>query len=77
MKISKKGFLKDNFSFQHVSDDNILKVIDSIDSSKAYQKDNIPPKLLKQNKDISALVLANETDRCIDEGTFPSNLKKC
>ena len=43
IKINKSGFLKDNFSFQHVSDDNILKVIDSIDSSKAYQKDNIPP----------------------------------
>ena len=75
IKISKKGFLKDNFSFQHVFYDNILKVIDSIDSSKAYQKDNIPPKILKQNKDISALVLAYDTNRCIVEGTFPSNLK--
>ena len=47
IKICKKGFLKENFSFQHASDDNILKVIDSIDSSKAYQKDNIPPKIFK------------------------------
>ena len=41
--INQTGFLNDKFSFQHVSDDNALTVSDSIDSSKAYQKDNIPP----------------------------------
>ena len=46
-----------------------------LDSSKAYQKDNISPKILKQNKNISALVLAYDKNRCIDEGKFPSNLK--
>ena len=35
----------------------------------------ISPQTLKQNKHISALVLAYETNRCIDEGKFPSNLK--
>ena len=43
VKITQTGFLKDKFSFLHVSDDNALKVIDSFDSPKAYQKDNNPP----------------------------------
>ena len=57
IKINQAGFLKDEFSFLHVSDDIVVKVINSIDSSKAYQKDNIPPNILKQNNEISALVL--------------------
>ena len=66
---------QDKFSFLHVSNDNVLNVINSIDSSKAYQKDNIPPKILKENNNISALVLTHDINRCIDEGKFPSNLK--
>ena len=75
LKINQVGFLKDNFSFLNVSDINVKNVINSIDSSKAYQKDNIPPKILKQNNDISTLVLTHDINRCIDEGKFPSNLK--
>ena len=76
LQINQGGFAKDKFSFLHVSDEHVSKVIDSIDSSKAYQNDNIPPKILKQNKDISALVLSRDINWCIDEGKFPSNLKK-
>ena len=55
-KINLAGFSKYKFSFLHVSNDNVLKVINSIDSSKAYQIDNIPPKILKENNNILALV---------------------
>ena len=75
IKINQAGFLKDKFSFLHVSDDIVVKVINTIDSSKAYQKDNIPPNILKQNNEISALVLTYDINRCIYEGKFPSNLK--
>ena len=45
--INQVGFLNDTFSFLHVSNDNVVNVINSIDSFKAYQKDNIPPKIFK------------------------------
>ena len=51
-------------------------MINIIDSSKAYQKGNIPPKVLKENKDICSIVLYSDISRCIDIGIFPSNLKK-
>ena len=74
-KLNLAGFVKENFSFLHVSNDNVLMVINSIDSSKAYQKYNIPPQILKENSDISALVVTRDINRCIDEGKFPSSLK--
>ena len=67
-KINLVGFLKDNFSFLHVSDNNVLKVINSIDSSNAYHKDNIPPKTLKENN--SVLVVTHDINRCIDKENF-------
>ena len=76
LQINERRFAIDNVSFLHVSDEHVSKVINSIDSSKAYQNDNIPPKILKQNNAISALVLSRDINRCIDEGKFPSNLKK-
>ena len=75
LMINTKGFSKENFSFKHVSAGTVLEIINSIDSSKAYQKDNIPPTILQQNSELSALVLTRDINRCIDEGKFPSNLK--
>ena len=75
IKINQAGCVRDKFSFLHVSDYNVFRAINSIDSSKAYQKDNIPHKILKENNDISALVLRYDINKCIDIGKFPSNLK--
>ena len=50
-------------------------VINNIDSSKAYQKDNIPPSILKANVDIIAKVLHNDINLNIENGSFPVNLK--
>ena len=47
----------------------------NLDTSKAYQKDNIPPKLLKDNNDICSIVLSSDINRCIHNGNFPNNLK--
>ena len=52
------------------------KIIANIDSSKAYQNGNIPPKILKDNREIASLVLAYDINKCIDRGKFPNNLKK-
>ena len=70
--INSKGFSKENFSSPEIVED----IIKNIDSSKAYQKDNIPPTILKQNNELSSLVLTRDINRCIDKGIFPSNLKK-
>ena len=44
-------FMPNSFSFKSVSENDIC-VINNIDSSKAYQKDNIPPSILQANVDI-------------------------
>ena len=61
-----------SFSFKSVSENDIICVINNIDSSKAYQKDNIPPSILKANVDIIAKVLHNDINL---NGSFPVNLK--
>ena len=52
LKINEMGYNSNVFSLKHVSDLNIHDVINNIDSSKAYQNDNIPPIILKENNDI-------------------------
>ena len=51
------------------------KEICNLDSSKAYQKDNIPPKVLKENTDVVSTVLSSDINRCLHIGNFPNNLK--
>ena len=41
--INQNGFTSNNFSFQFVSENDVYRVINNIDSSKSYQKNNIPP----------------------------------
>ena len=53
LKINELGYLHNNFSFHHISEESIDNVIKNMDSNKAYQRGNIPPKLLKMS---SALV---------------------
>ena len=75
VSINQKGFKSNNFFFQLVSEKDVFRVISNIDSSKAYQKNNIPPKILKDNADIVASVLCDDINMNIDKGKFPSNLK--
>ena len=46
-RIVQKQFTPNSFAFQYVSEDNVMKAIKSLNSSKAYQKGNIPPKILR------------------------------
>ena len=75
IRINQEGFAPNKFSFQYVTENDISLVIKNIDASKSYQKDNIPPKLLKDNDDICALVIYNDINQNINKGQFPSNLK--
>ena len=64
-----------NFSFDLVSDLDIQNVINKIDSSKAYQKGNIPPQIININADICSMTLIYDINKCINNGVFPDNLK--
>ena len=75
IRINQEGFAPNKFSFQYVTENDISLVIKNIDASKSYQKENIPPKLLKDNDDICALVIYNDMNQNISKGQFPSNLK--
>ena len=52
------------------------EVILNTDTSKAYQIDIIPPKLIRENEDICSFVVSSDVNRCIETGKFPNNLKK-
>ena len=58
-----------------IPESHILKIIQGKDSCKACQKDNIFPKILKENIDICSIIKTNDVCRCIENGTFPDNLK--
>lgn len=64
-----------HFKFSPVSQIVINDVISHIDCSKAFQKNSIPPTLLKQNYDICCEFLVTNLNNCIIEGKFPDNLK--
>ena len=68
-RISQKGFTPNSFSFKIVSEGDVYGVINTLDSTKAYQINNIPP------KNICTIVLRNDINRNIDKGYFPVNLK--
>ena len=74
-KISQENFPKSNFAFQHISESNMFVAFKDLDSTKSFQLYNIPPKILKDNKDICSTILTSDITRCISEGTFPDNLK--
>ena len=75
LNIKAKCFQKDSFSFLAVSENDVCRVIRNIDSSKAYQKDNIPPKILKENADVLSSFLKDVINLNLVKGEFPRNLK--
>ena len=75
IRILQEGYSDNNFSFDLISDLDIQNVINKIDSSKAYQKGNIPPQIIKINADICSMTLVYDINKCINNGVFPDNLK--
>ena len=58
-----------------MSENDVCRVIKNIDSSKAYQKDNIPPKILKENANVLSSFLKDDINLSFDKGKYPGNLK--
>ena len=75
ISIYELGYEQNNFSFHPIFELNIHTAINNIGSSKAYQKNNIPPKVLKENSDVCAIVIRSDINKCISKGEFPNNLK--
>ena len=75
LKIHEERILQESFSFLPISDKRIHSVVSNMDSSKAYQSNNIPPKVLKDTADICITILSSDINNCILNGVFPSNLK--
>ena len=75
VRIREKGYKTNNFSFHIVPQSDVYRVIKNIDSSKAYQKDNISPKVLSDNADVLSSFVHVDINQNINEGKFPDNLK--
>ena len=58
------------FHFKPINVFAMKKAIKNMDSSKAFQIDNIPPKILKQNDDICSGVLPVNLNRSIAREYF-------
>ena len=63
------------FSFRKATYEEILNEINSLDTSKSTQSEDIPFKIIKDNADIFANFILQNFNKCIIDGTFPDQLK--
>ena len=67
-----KGKVNNNvFSFRKVTCEEILNEINSSDTSKSTQSEDIPFKIIKDNVDIFANFILQNFSKCIIDGKFP------
>jgi len=64
-----------SFTLQHTSTEEITKIINSMDTTKATGLDGIPPYFIKTACPVICQSLVNIFNRSIDAGIFPSDLK--
>ena len=65
LRIFQEEYPENSFSYDIMFESSIHNIIINIDSSKAYQRDNIPPHLLKNNVDICTIVLSSDINMYI------------
>ena len=73
-KIKAKGF-DSTFHFGKTSCNEVEKIISNLNIKKSCQKEDIPTKIIKLNKDLIAKLVVENCNSCIDKGEFPSELK--
>ena len=73
--IKNKGKTNQCFSFGLVTYDDILKIINNLDTAKASQQSDIPTKILKQNSDYFAGYFCGNINQCISKSMLPPDLK--
>ena len=59
------------FSFKAITSENVHQIISKIDT---FQRDDIPPKILKASVDICKEFLSSDINNSIGFGKFPSSL---
>ena len=64
------------FSFRKDTYEEILNEINSLDTSKSTQSEDIPFKIIKDNADIFANFILQNFNKCIIDGKFPDQVKK-
>ena len=69
------GYITRCFSFKPITREHVHQIISKLGTSKAFQRDHIPPKILKANVDIRKEFLSSDINNCIGFGKFPSSLK--
>ena len=73
INIKKKTF-DPALSFKKTSSTEVEKVINYLSIVKDCQKDDIPTKVIKMNKDIFAGFIANDLNNCANKGVFSDDL---
>ena len=67
---------KQCFSFTHVSEEDVLSIVKSLDPAKSTTNKNIPIKILKSNIEVCIKELTSIFNNMIATSIFPNNLKK-
>ena len=73
-----KNYMKEKnlyFSFEFADKPKILKDINKLDKKKAYQKNDIPVKLVKSNRDLFSHFIYHDFNNSLFSSKFSSNLK--
>ena len=60
------------FSFRKVTYEEILNEINSLDTSKSTQSEDITFEIIKNNADIFANFILQNFNQCIIDGMFPN-----
>ena len=63
-------------SFWKFTYEETINKINSLDTSKSTQSEDIPSKIIKDNADIFANFILQNFSKCIIGGRFPDQLKK-
>ena len=74
VKIKTKG-LDSTFHSRKTSRNEVENIIGNLNMKKSCQQKDIPTKIIKLNKDLIAMFIAENFSSYIDEGEFPSELK--
>ena len=63
------------FTFNNITNDDVMKEIKDLDFSKASQENDIPTKLIKENANIFSNFIYHSFSHMIDVYIFPTLLK--
>ena len=74
--INDKKNSTDNFAFKSVTENEVYKLLKSLDAKKAIGVDGIPPSIVKLSAGILAKSLTKIINQSISENNCPSSLKK-